>query len=422
MFITTSNLFPCPGHPTRGMYNHYLFRELRGRLGGEGNDFENLCLVPSWKVWEWASIRCWTAPTPVAGASVPTRYIPVPYLPWVGRSLNDRLYSWALRRFLNCQSAIFNHQSSIFYVPWLYPDGVAVARVVRERHARLWLMALGTDTFQLASAVRRRKILAACEQAEGVICVAGVLADRLAAVGVPRSKLHVVPNGVDTSLFRMRTRGEFPADAGGELLSCQVVELLSEGANAHSSLSIATQQLNNSTTHQLILFTGNLVPVKGPDILLKAFVQLVSGQRSDTTPHLVLIGDGPMRQDLEQLALALGITDQVHFLGRLVPEQVALWMNRADVLCLSSHSEGMPNVVLEARAAGLPVVATPAGMIPEIPLDKAHFLVVPSCTPEAIAAGLTEMLSRDRINRKSDPAIPTWAQQADKVLALIGDR
>ena len=388
MFITISNLFPCPGHPTRGMYNHYLFRELRERLVGDGNDYENLCLVPSWKVWEWASIRRWTAPAPVSGASVPTRYIPVPYLPWVGRSLNDRLYSWALRRFLNCQSSIINHQSSIFYVPWIYPDGVAVARVVCERHVRLWLMALGTDTFHLQSAFRRRKILAACEQAEGIICVAGVLADRLAAAGVPRAKLHVVPNGVDTSLFRVIDKAEVTVK--GYPIS--------------------------------ILFVGNLVPVKGPDILLKSFAQLVSGERSAKTPHLVLIGDGPMRQELEQMAHDLGIADHLHFLGRRPPGEVAQWMNVADVLCLSSHSEGMPNVVLEARAAGLPVVTTPAGMIPEIPLDPAHFLVVPSCTPEALASGLAEMLVRDRGNRKSDPAIPTWAQQAEKVLALIGDR
>ena len=81
----------------------------------------------------------------------------------------------------------------------------------------------------------------------------------------------------------------------------------------------------------------------------------------------------------------------------------------------------MPNVVLEARASGLPVVATPAGAIPELPLDKDHFLVVKSCSPVDLAEGLREMLGRNRANRKSDPAIPTWAQQADKVLALIRD-
>ena len=454
MFITVSNLFPCPDHPTRGMYNYYLFRQLRGRLGEGGNDFQNLCLVPSWKVWQWATIRRWTAPAQVAGATVPTRYIPVPYLPWVGRSLNDRLYSWALRRFLNLHFPVSNHQSPIFYVPWIYPDGVAVGSVVRERHARLWLMALGTDTFHLRSAVRRRKILAACEKAEGIVCVANVVADRLVDAGVPREKLHVVPNGVDKSLFRMRSREE--------LLSCQVAMLLSKGAGDPSSLPVTTEQLNNlstlppplSTTQQpnnpttipqQILFIGNLVPVKGPDVLLRAFAALggeqlsscrvaqllsespmvspssTTQQPNNLTTVLLIIGTGPMKAQLERMAKDLGIADRVHFLGRLPPEKVALWMNRADVLCLSSRSEGMPNVVLEARASGLPVVATPAGAIPELPLDKDHFLVVKSCRPVDLAEGLREMLGRNRANRKSDPAIPTWAQQADKVLALIRD-
>jgi glycosyltransferase involved in cell wall biosynthesis len=126
-----------------------------------------------------------------------------------------------------------------------------------------------------------------------------------------------------------------------------------------------------------------------------------------------------MRSKLERLARTLGIGDQVRFLGRRPPEEVADWMNRADVLCLPSRSEGMPNVVLEARACGLPVVASPAGAIPELPLDKTHFLVVPACTPAHLAAGLHDMLSRDLSKRIPDPNIPTWKTMAERILAKI---
>lgn len=329
--------------------------------------------------------------------------------------------------------------ATTFFVPWLYPDGVAVARASRGSGTRLWLMALGSDTFHLRSWFRRRRIVEACAQAEGVICVAQVLADRLAAAGVPREKLYVVPNGVDPSLFRMRSKEE--------LSSCSVDKLLSERLTV--SLSSTTQQPSTLTTiPRIILFIGNLVPVKGADVLLKAVAilkktidlgpqatdqeagsvrlrskidrrwSMVDGRWSKVS--LTLIGDGPMRPQLERLARTLGISDRIHFLGRLPPEEVALWMHRADVLCLPSRSEGMPNVVLEARASGLPVVATPAGSIPELPLDRKHFLVVESCTPEALADGLREMLGRDLSTRQPDPAISTWSQMAGKVLKLMG--
>jgi glycosyltransferase involved in cell wall biosynthesis len=126
-----------------------------------------------------------------------------------------------------------------------------------------------------------------------------------------------------------------------------------------------------------------------------------------------------MRARLESMARDLGIVDRVHFLGRRSRVEVALWMNRADVLCLSSRSEGMPNVVLEARASGLPVVTTPAGAIPELPLNQDHFLVVKSCRPEDLAEGLRAMLGRDLSRRVPDPAIASWGQMAGKILKLL---
>jgi len=198
-----------------------------------------------------------------------------------------------------------------------------------------------------------------------------------------------------------------------ELLSCQVAELVSEGANAPSGLSSTTQQPNNPTTASPPSTTQQLDNPK----TVSPFT--ATQQPSNLTTILLLIGSGPMRRKLEGLARELGIAEKVHFLGRRPPEEVALWMNVADVLCLSSHSEGMPNVVLEARASGLPVVTTPAGAIPELPLEEDRFLVVKSCCPEDLAAGLREMLGRDLSVRQSDPAIPTWGQQAAKILELM---
>lgn len=457
MFITISNLYPRPDQPTRGMFNLQLFKEMKKildakyRMGDAGSSLQhpapsilNLCLVPEWRLWRWPAIRRWrsldtgcriqdarSSIQPPA-SSISTHYLPVFYLPLIGRAVNDRLYAFALRSW-----AASVKPGDVVYGSWLYPDGAAVAGAIRGRGVRLWLMALGTDTFHLQAPSRRRRVLEACQQAEGIVCVAQVLADRLAAAGVPREKLHVVPNGVDTSLFRREEKNE--------LLSCQVAELFSKETSRNP---LTAEQLNNSTT---VLFVGNLVPVKGPDVMLRAFalmvkrellscsvVQLLSEetagisataqQLSNSTTLsapplsnslLLIIGSGPMRKTLEQQAAQLGIADRVHFLGARPHAELPLWMNRADLLCLASRSEGMPNVVLEARACGLPVVTTPAGALPELPLARDHFLVVKSCDPEPLAAGLAEMLRRDRSTRAPDPAIPSWSQQAARILDLI---
>ncbi len=444
MLITVSNLFPRPDQPNRGLYNFYLFREMAKAIGRQDSRgrTQNICLVPEWRLWRWRTIRCWAAPDQTAS---PTRYIPVPYLPWVGRSFNDRFYDWALKGWAQTVSP-----GDMVYVPWLFPDGVAVARAIRNQGARLWLMALGTDTFHLKSPLRRMTILKACDQAEGIVCVAQVLADRLAAAGVPRFKLHVVTNGVDTSLFRGRDEAEF-LTCPGVVLSGER-SMISMCSPQHRGLQITQRPDYSKTAHRVVLFVGNLVPVKGPDVLLRAFASLdenrscgqVAGELGEcsaypstafrrtkdsssassqwpdhSTTKLLIIGSGPMQAQLERMAKNLGISERVHFLGRQSREEVALWMNRADVLCLSSWSEGMPNVVLEARASGLPVVTTPAGAIPELPLAQEHFLVVKSCSPKDLAEGLREMLSRDLSQRKPDPAVPTWAQQAEKVRELI---
>jgi len=159
MLITVSNLFPRPDQPTRGMYNYQLFKELGKVIG-----IQNVCLVPEWKIWRWRGIRRWR----MSESRIPTQYIPVFYIPFIGRSINWWFYSQGLKR----EASFSLKQSTIFFVPWIYPDGMAIARAIRGSGARLWLMALGSDTFHLKSPVRCRKIREACEQAEGIVCVA----------------------------------------------------------------------------------------------------------------------------------------------------------------------------------------------------------------------------------------------------------
>ncbi len=126
---------------------------------------------------------------------------------------------------------------------------------------------------------------------------------------------------------------------------------------------------------KIILFVGWLIPRKGCDCLLRAMPSILQ-QNSDAL--LLIVGDGVLRGQLEGLSVELGIKNHISFKGSLPPDEVPYWMNVADVFVLPSISEGKPNVVGEAMASGLPVIATNVDGTPDFVEDgKDGFLIPP---------------------------------------------
>ena len=139
----------------------------------------------------------------------------------------------------------------------------------------------------------------------------------------------------------------------------------------------------------VILFVGRLRHAKGLDVLLHALAGLpVAGYQ------LRIVGDGELRKSLENLAVTLGVRDKIVFLG--FRSDVTALMSSADCLVLPSRWEGMPNVVLEAMAIGLPVVATRVGGIPEVIEHGLTGWLVPPEDPLALAAALATALADRR--------------------------
>jgi glycosyltransferase involved in cell wall biosynthesis len=128
---------------------------------------------------------------------------------------------------------------------------------------------------------------------------------------------------------------------------------------------------------------GRLVPVKDHHSLLKAF-QLVKHRRPDC--RLEILGDGPLRRELEELARSLGVADAVQFHGSHL--DVSSFLHRVDTFVLSSVSEGLPLTMLEAMAAGLPVVATSVGGVPELIGATGCGWLCPPGHPEALAESM----------------------------------
>ncbi len=381
MILTLSNLYPRPDEPERGLFNAQLFRALAARV-----PLTNICLVPEWRVWNWRAIRRWKDRI---GGAYETRYVPVFYVPVLGRSVSAWTYGWTLR-----PSVVPRVPVEAIYTAWLYPDGVAGVRLARQAGVASWLMALGSDTFHLRSSARRRAILQACAQAGGVVCVWRGLAERLAAAGVEAGKLHVIPNGVDATRFRFRDREEARR------------KLLASGAPAAAF------------SGTLVLFVGHLVRIKGPDLLVEAFERLQEGGEG-ARMRLVVIGEGVLKKALAHRVAERKLQNRVWFLGAVRHEEVAWWMSAADVLCLSSRSEGMPNVVLEAGASGLPVVATDVGGVREILQNEPLGRIVAPENAAALAvqlAGWQTTATERQAMASRFAGRYSWERQAEMIL------
>ncbi len=129
---------------------------------------------------------------------------------------------------------------------------------------------------------------------------------------------------------------------------------------------------------------GRMSPEKGPDVFVKS-----AAESAVEGAHWAMVGDGPERADAEAIVTALGLDHRVAFLG-LVPDAGRL-VRAFDVLVLSSRTEGTPIVALEAMAAGVPVVATAVGGVPDL-LDGGAGRLVPPDDPPALAAAVDDLI------------------------------
>lgn len=123
-------------------------------------------------------------------------------------------------------------------------------------------------------------------------------------------------------------------------------------------------------------------------------------RRTVPTARLTLTGEGPEREPLQQLANQLGIAEAVHFAGRLPREQVAALLQQARVLLNPSTADNSPNSLIEAMAAGVPIVSTNVGGVPQLCQPGVHALLVPAKAPEQMAAAILQLHQDERLRQQ----------------------
>jgi glycosyltransferase involved in cell wall biosynthesis len=166
---------------------------------------------------------------------------------------------------------------------------------------------------------------------------------------------------------------------------------------------------------ETILHVGRLVEKKGTDILLRAFARLRARMPA---ARLQIVGEGPRRAALQRLAGQLGLGDSAAFLGALPPERVGKLMRRATVLAVPSvtagdgDAEGLPVVIFEAAASGLPVVGSDHAGIPEGVRQGITGYVVPEGAVEPLADRLAELLAQPELRRSMAGAARTLAEES----------
>jgi sugar transferase (PEP-CTERM/EpsH1 system associated) len=211
--------------------------------------------------------------------------------------------------------------------------------------------------------LRRRQRLFqryAWSRVDRVLSVSTRLAERMAhEIAFPPDRIQTIHNGVELSRFQPRvTRDD------------------------------ARYELGLPLDRTIVGAVGRLVPVKDHASLLEAIALLA---REGLRPMVVIAGDGPLRDATQQRALALGIDADVRLLGHRA--DIATVLTALDVFALTSRSEGLNNTILEAMAAGLPVVATRVGGADEMVIDGVTGLLVPPESPEKLAGALRRLLT-----------------------------
>ncbi len=357
-----SYAYPNPLNPGLGTFN-------RSMVAGLAGDHEVRVVSPVSFVDAWRAQLKRQLPYGLndprfsAVPGVPAEYLTYYYTPKMLRSQYGRWMWLSVRHRLHHTMKTFQPDVVLSY--WAHPDGEVAVRMAHRHGVPAVVMVGGSDVLLLGRSGRRQnKILDVMRNSDAVVTVSDDLARTLSKDGVDPRKLRVVRRGVDRTMF-----------APGE----QVV---------------ARRGLNVPEKSTVLISVGRLVPVKGHTHLLQA-CRLLAARR--VSFRCYLIGDGPLKAELQRQITQLGLDGVVELKGAQTQGQLAEWYRAADMTVLPSASEGVPNVLMESIACGTPFVASDVGGIPEI-ADSRHDRLVPPASPVALADAIEWQLKVRRSN------------------------
>lgn len=302
-----------------------------------------------------------TLPAQTHDWGVEVHYPRYAWLPRIGPRWNPGLIARAVLPLVRRLHA--ERPFDLVDAQFFFPDGPAAARIARALDLPLSIKARGSDIHLWgAKGFARKAMLAAAEQAGGMLAVSAALKADMAAMGMPHDKIAVHYTGLDHTRFRPLPRSETRA-------------------------ALATEAgLDIPSGAPLLIGVGNLIALKGHDLTIAALAHVPDA-------HLAIAGTGPDAGALERQASALGLEGRVHLLGSVKPDALAKWLSAADLFVLPSEREGLANAWIEALACGTPLVISDVGGAREVVADDCAGRLA-ARDPQSIAAAVSNVLAK----------------------------
>jgi teichuronic acid biosynthesis glycosyltransferase TuaC len=356
--LTFTTLFPSAKRPTFGIF---VFQRVSHFAKRPGNLVQVVAPVPFFPTWirskRWGIYG--QTPNEETFGDLQVKHPRYPLLPGFLMPLHG------LFMFLGSISVVRRmhrrQQFDFIDAHYVYPDGFAAVLLGMALNVPVVISARGTDINVFPSFPAIRPMIRwALHHAAGIVAVSASLKNSMVGLGIAAARISVIPNGVDVYRFRPKEQGE------------------------------ARRELGLTPGRKIAVSVGSFTEGKNHKLLTSAFAEIA---KIDPEAQLHILGEGPLRGELEQLIHTLSLEKNVFLTGARPNEELRIWFSAADVSCLVSSREGWPNVLMESLACGTPVVATRVGGIPEIVVSPELGVLV-ELNKDDIVAGLQLALSK----------------------------
>jgi len=250
----------------------------------------------------------------------------------------------------------------VFHAFYMVPFGLVAAICGKIARVPVVVTCVGSDLMVMPKKFRYKvPILLTGKSASRLICLTKSLKRAAINIGINAEKIAVIPHGVDL-----------------------------ENINTMISKAEARRKLGLPEKLKVILFIGRLISVKRTDLVIRAFKKVLV----DTPDaYLVIVGDGPLKTSLRRLSFDLGVQNSVRFEGPIPHKNVQVYYDACDVFVLTSSSEGLPAVIVEAMASMKPVIASAVGGIPELITNDVNGILINGEDNDALATSINLLLS-----------------------------
>jgi len=385
--LILSHMYPYALEPTFGLFVHSQVKELSKHC-------EVMVVSPTplsppvvrGLKDKWARYASKPKKTRFEGIEVHyPRYLNIPGQR--GFPLSAFSYGWAIRGLVARLKKTFDFD--LIHSHAICPDGFAASWLGRMLDTPVVCTIHGADinVYPYRTRLTRLVTRRAIRGVDVIITVSAALKEKTLALEIPKREIQVIPNGVDLRRFAPIGRGQ------------------------------ARAELGLPQDKKILVYASRLDEGKGLSYLLAALKRVLS---HDSRCLLVLVGDGPYRQHLEQEATELGLQNDVIFAGHRPHAEIVKWMSACDLVVQPSLNEGSPLPVYEALACGRPVIASRVGGIPELIIHDDYGLLVPPADPEALCeallSGFRKLWDTEGIRRHGEKY--TWGQVADQLISL----